>query len=107
MLSVTIPREIECTFFELPFATNNASAARGDVVKLAIACGMMLTTIRSNKRIPVRVIDWKGNMKDKLTGERIKKHLKKDYPDHVLQLTTQATHELDAIGIGMYVKGEF
>ena len=57
--------------------------------------------------IPIPVIDWKGNMEDKMCGERIKRKLLKNYPDHKLQLKTQATHELDAIGIGMYVKGEF
>lgn len=94
-------------FFELPFMVNNHSSKKGDVVKLSIACGLMLAYYQETVQVPVPVINWKGTMTDQMTGERIRKHLKKDYPDHKLQTTTQATHELDACGIGMYVKGEF
>ncbi len=106
LLNKDIP-DVDFVFFELPFTTQNASSARGDVVKLCIACGMMLQEYFFSDVIPIRVIDWKGTMKDKMTGDRVRRHLEKDYPEHELQLTTQATHELDAIGIGMYVKGEF
>jgi len=94
-------------FFELPFTAQNASTAKGDVVKLSISCGMCINQISARDYVPIRVIDWKGQMEDKMTGDRVKKKLKINYPNHKLQLTTKATHELDSIGIGMYVKGEF
>lgn len=89
------------SYIEQPFIalTGKAliSARSGDVVKLSILNGMLVSSLPNCKQ--VRVIDWKGNMPKKIFNKRIKRFL----DSLSYQPTTNTTHELDAIGIGRHI----
>jgi hypothetical protein len=50
--------------------------------------------------VPVRVAEWKGQTPKEIIARRVLKRL----PN--LSLATKASHEMDAVGIGLYVKGQ-
>lgn len=75
----------------------NMVADRGDLVKLSIFVGYLdgYLGIEMNR---VRVINWKGQLPKDVVIRRIKKLL----PD-----VDAKSHDFDAIGIGLYLKGAF
>lgn len=87
-------------FYELPFidATHGGktaiSAAKQDVIKLTILAGQISTIARS---FPIRVIDWKGQLPKRIVAKRVLRSILPYTP------RTKTTHEIDAIGIGLYV----
>lgn len=50
--------------------------------------------------VPVRVAEWKGQTPKDIVARRVMKRLPSWIP------TTKASHEMDAVGIGLYVKGK-
>jgi hypothetical protein len=98
-------------YIELPKFYESAgaglSAARdGDLVKLSILVGMIIGAAAAPGGgtmhcVPVPIADWKGQMDKDLCAQRIKKRLPKFVPK------TKLSHEMDAVGIGLFVKGWF
>jgi hypothetical protein len=91
---------VECPqFFE--GGRGLAAARDGDLVSLSILAGAILAvaTRKSESGHLVTVNEWKGNMSKELTRERVSSKL----PDY--RLRTNTTHESDAVGLGLYVKG--
>ena len=75
----------------------NMVADRGDLVKLSIFVGY----IKGYLGIPVesvKVIDWKGQLPKDVVIKRIKR---------LLPTVNAKSHDWDAIGLGLYLKGEF
>ncbi len=80
------------------------AARKGDLVKLTATFGMIAGCAFNNHIrpiVPVPIPMWKGNMKDDLVTRRIVKHL----PDY--NPSSKTSHETDAIGIGLFIKGFF
>lgn len=79
------------------------SAARGgDLVTLSVLVGMIASRVadgRSTLYCPVEIPTWKGGMNKDITKTRVLDLL----PDY--SPSTSTTHEIDAIGIGLHVKG--
>ncbi len=95
-------------FYEQPqyFESANASARRGDLAKLCMAAGSMVALFEKNETgypviEPVAIYNWKGQVSKQVTQNRIKKRLPKadEY--------CTSEHIWDAVGIGLYVKGQF
>ena len=90
-------------FYESPsyFGTGygKVAAKSGSLVKLSVIVGMLRATVTRRgidvQKIEVR--DWKGQMTKQATKLRVEKRLERkiDEVDHII----------DAIGIGLYVKG--
>ncbi len=82
-------------------ATGQASARKGDLVKLAIACGMIGGTAydRGIKIAWAAVKDWKGQLPKRIVENRIRELLGLG--------VTYKDHEWDAVGIGLWSKGFF
>lgn len=82
------------------------SAARdGDLVKLTTLFGIIAGRLCDNRvRIftPVPVQEWKGNMPKDICNQRILGRFNGTWKP-----VTKTTHEVDAVGIGLYVKGLF
>lgn len=76
--------------------TGNMVADRGDLVKLSIFVGYLdgYLGIKMNR---VRIIDWKGT----LPKEVIEKRVKRVFPKLDIK-----SHAVDAVGIGLYLRGE-
>lgn len=75
----------------------NMVADRGDLVKLSIFVGY----VEGFLGIPmerIRVIDWKGQLPKDVVIKRINK---------ILPKIRATSHDADAIGIGLYLKGVF
>jgi hypothetical protein len=79
------------------------SAARdGDLVTLSALFGMIAgRACNGNSRMfcPVQIPTWKGSMSKDVTKVRVMDKLPRWKP------TTNTTHEIDAVGIGLHVKG--
>lgn len=84
-------------------AGKGLSAARdGDLVTLSALFGIIagrLTDARSSLFCPVLIHAWKGSMDKDITKIRVLEKLPGWKP------ATGTTHEIDAVGIGLHVKG--
>ena len=81
-----------------------AAARDGDLVKLTSLYGIIAghcCDSGSRLFVPVPISEWKGNMPKDVCHPRIFKKLPGWKPG------TSTTHEVDAVGIGLYVKGFF
>lgn len=79
------------------------AAAQGDLVKLACSVGAIITAC-DFAEIPltfVEVMKWKGTMSKHATKQRIIRRLSN------VDLSGITSHEWDAVGIGLFVRGEF
>jgi hypothetical protein len=101
-------------YIELPKFFESAgagmSAARdGDLVRLSVLTGMIFGACSSqmlvSSIVPVAITDWKGQLPKEMCNDRVVKKLRTVYPKW--KPSTNTTHELDAIGIGLFVKGWF
>lgn len=100
------PYDPDQLFYELPqfIQSRYEVNASGDLVKLTICAGMIAGRMMQRAVIkPIRIIDWKGQLDKKLTLARIKVALTK----RGSKLAGTTTHEADAVGIGLYLLGEF
>ena len=77
------------------------TARGGSLVKLCLLAGMIAgrlsVTMHTVRLVPVR--DWKGSCPKDVMEPRILRKLKGWNP------VTGTTHELDAVGLGMYIRG--
>lgn len=72
-------------------------ANRGDLVKLSMFVGFL--SGRMNIQVEcVRVIDWKGTLPKDVVEKRV---------ERLIPGLKAKSHAIDAIGIGLYVKGVF
>jgi hypothetical protein len=82
-----------------------AAARKGDLVKLAFLVGDIAGRLCGppavRTYVPVPVADWKGGMPKTICHNRILERLPGWKP------TTKTSHELDSVGIGLFVKGFF
>jgi hypothetical protein len=110
--------------YELPAFMQRAQMqnAKQDIVKLTMFAGMIhgLSTeyvkVPTNLMMnglydaicPVRILDWKGQVEKKLMNERTIKACKRN-PERIAMTkpleSIKTTHEIDAIGIGLYMLG--
>ena len=74
-------------------------ARRGDLVKLTWFVGLVCGVFYPIKVNLITVMEWKGQ----LPKEVVERRIKKAHPEYV----GYKDHCIDAIGIGLYVKGEF
>jgi hypothetical protein len=92
--------------YEIPSNYGHPADGKGDIIKLAHACGMLVgyfaylfkLTCPSTHITPVTVADWKGNAPKDVMCNRIKRKC----ATLGYKPSTTKTHELDAIGIGFY-----
>lgn len=107
-----IQTPIEWLAFEMPanFASSTASIAagkKGDILKLSILIGMIISKHDDIIVLPVTVQSWKGNMEKKMMNERTKLIYKNDKcQKKQLDSWDLTTHSVDAIGIGLYLQGK-
>lgn len=95
--------KVDRVYCELPFIAQDAgrasiSAAKQDVIKLTILAGMIAAPDREFRF--VRVLDWKGQLPKHLVKKRVVRALN----SHIL--ASQTSHEIDAIGIGMFIRSK-
>lgn len=94
--------------YELPCNYGSPADGKGDIVKLAHSCGMLVSRFWAFTRyhfltrkvlaIPVR--DWKGNAPKRIMCGRIADQIQAmGYKPR-----TNKTHELDAIGVGFHAQ---
>ncbi len=79
-----------------------ATARDGDLIKLTAVFGAIIGAACNNQSrqfCPVPIQEWKGNMPKDVFEPRILAKLKGWKP------TTKTSHEIDAVGIGLFVKG--
>ena len=78
-----------------------AAARDGDLVKLTSIFGAIMGVCNNQSRLfcPVPIPEWKGNMPKDVFEPRIRSRIPKWKPK------TGTTHEMDAVGIGLFVKG--
>lgn len=104
--TIAMLAKISKAYYELPqfIQSRYEVNASGDLIKLTICAGMIAGRLTSQALVtPVRIIDWKGQLDKKLTLARVKLALSKRGG----KLTGTTTHEADAVGIGLYLLGEF
>jgi len=80
--------------------------ARQDIIKLTTISGIIIGVVANKNNLicgPIRIIDWKGQVKKDVIKRRVEKRLERRGE----KLSTKASHEFDAVGIGLYVLGEF
>lgn len=80
---------------QLGSSKSRAAGASGALIKLAYIVGVYCATARFFKLMNAH--EWKGNMDDKGVSMRVKRRLGKDY----------RRHEVEAVGIGLAVRGQF
>jgi Holliday junction resolvasome RuvABC endonuclease subunit len=92
-------------FFQGASATN----ASGALVKLSMAAGAALAaTAGFQNASPLLVpLSWKGNLPKELCCERIKERMRRDTRYRGWCGRTSTTHEIDAVGIGLFLQGRF
>jgi hypothetical protein len=95
-------------YVELPqlmySSAGQAAAASGDLVKLSMCAGSIVGAYchgTNSWPVMVDIPSWKGNMPKALVAERIREKL----PRYGFSCQKPTTHEVDAVGIGLYVKG--
>lgn len=91
------------------FAGAGATNASGALVTLAMAAGAALSVAGSNSRLlPLLVpLSWKGQLPKEICCKRIVERMRRDPRYAGWSPQTNATHELDAIGIGLHLQGRF
>ncbi len=81
------------------------AARGGDLVKLCLLAGMVVGQFSSSSRdLLVRyvpVIEWKGSLPKDVTDRRVRAKLR----GTGWEPSGTTTHEIDAVGLGLYVKG--
>lgn len=81
------------------------AARSGDLVKLCLLAGMIggEFSSASNELMVhfIEVREWKGSMPKDVTAARVMSKLKEER----WRPTTDTTHEMDAVGLGLFVKG--
>ncbi len=80
------------------------TARSGSLVKLISLYGAILGASSgpgSFQFVPVHIADWKGQCPKDIIKHRVLKRLS----PLGWQPTTGTTHEMDAVGIGLYIKG--
>jgi len=81
-------------------AVGQSAINRGDIFKLSFLIGCIRGAFPYAAFEPVRVVDWKGQLPKEICIKRIKRLIPPEkWP--------KSTHEYDAIGIGLYLKGKF
>ena len=84
-------------------ALSHASASKGDLFALAMLIGAF-QLICSQHQIPCRLISvqaWKGTMTKDATRARLERNLQTKFDSRA------STHEIDALGLAMFVAGKF
>lgn len=97
--------KIEAVYYELPAFMKSATAAnaRQDIVKLTLLAGALHGISLPLPVTPVPIINWKGQVSKEMMNDRVIRRMTKlGWTDATKKRTT---HELDAIGIGMYIQG--
>ncbi len=93
-------------YYELPQSLGGMEDAKQDIIKLTTISGIIIGVVANKNKLicgPVRIIDWKGQAKKDLILRRVNKRLaRRGY-----SLKTKASHEFDAVGIGLFVVGDF
>jgi hypothetical protein len=95
-------------YFELPQFMQNAGKTNysGDFVKLCMVTGAIHQEVGGvrhvDKIIAVPIPSWKGNVPKPMMAKRIKSHCDRL---HFTIPPKASTHEIDAIGIGLYCLG--
>jgi hypothetical protein len=80
-------------------ALGQAAINRGDIFKLVFLIGCIRGVLIFSEFVPVRVIDWKGQ----LPKEEVERRCKRIIPE---KDWVKTTHLWDAVGIGLYLKGK-
>ena len=107
--TTTYPPTIDLAVIELPevWGSNQksyTSATRGDLGKLYVLCGMLysvcsdIQTVESVQFITAN--EWKGQLPKKVVEQRIQRFI-----PNKLKQRKLTEHEVDAIGLGLYVLG--
>ena len=81
-------------------AKSHMSAVKGDLFKLTYLIGALAQSFSSQKIVLVPVINWRGQLPEPVLKRRIEKLIKED-------LSEVTPHEIDAVGIGLYMQGRF
>jgi len=91
-------------YFEWPDFFANASTRRGDQGKLQMLIGMMVgACLELDLEVElVNVRDWKGNLPKHVVEAQVKRILTPRF----CARNGIKTHAYDAVGIGLYLKGE-
>lgn len=81
-----------------------AAARSGDLIKLAVTAGILVGAGCGAGNPPltpimVPISSWKGSVSKDIIAQRVMKRLPNWKP------STKTTHEMDAVGIGLFVKG--
>lgn len=97
--------EVACEYPEF-FANQRGfhTAAGGDLVAMSYCVGRVAGFSQhclGSKFTPVPVTKWKGQLPKHVVAKRIRERL------DVSKLTTKMSHDWDACGIGLFVKGQF
>ena len=85
-------------------ATNMAIAMRGDIVKLAWFVGYICGAIVTNRCVTYELVPvntWKGQLPKSVIENRVRKI----FPDPENKLSIKG-HAIDAVGIGLFLKGK-
>jgi Holliday junction resolvasome RuvABC endonuclease subunit len=79
-------------------------AVRGDLVKLSVLTGMLMTCILAHKATVqiVSPVEWKGQLPKWVAASRVRKILKSRIGNKKI-----SEHAMDAIGIGLWAEGRF
>jgi len=79
-------------------------AARGDLVKLSVLTGMLMTCVLAHKaKIQiVSPVQWKGQLPKWVASSRVREILKDRIGNKKI-----SDHAMDAIGIGLWAEGKF
>ncbi len=97
-------------FIEKPIFYDTAkgyAAAKSDsLAKLIFLYGRLFQIATSTRRtkyrvIPLEIVHWKGQISKAMT----KKRIRDSYPD--IDLSSKSEDEIDAIGMGLYILGQF
>ena len=97
--------DISGMYYEQPVSRDNAATAKQDITKLTMVSGMLcglFGAVYNIKPEPVEILHWKGQLPKEVVKQRVLRRLEA----RGFELTTKASHEYDAIGIGLHVLGE-
>ena len=94
-------------FVELPQVMHSqaglAASASGDLVKLCMVAGCVIGSLNPSwsRVFMVSIPKWKGQLSKTEVANRIKQRL----PTYRWSVPNPTSHEVDAVGIGLYAKG--
>ena len=91
------------------FQGAGATNASGALVSLAMAAGAALSASALHPCCrPLLVpLSWKGNLPKEICCARIVERMRRDPACRNWEPRTKTTHEIDAVGIGLYLQGRF